>query len=144
MAFARYREDALDKGAVGRLFEGNEPEEGVNGGQAQIPRSRADAPLSLEIGKERADEWCIEIIDDQSRGRLAEPRLCKPEQQPERVPIECDRVGTDVALAHESLREVPLDQGGDIATLLHGASSHRWSRRCTAACISSGQAERYQ
>jgi hypothetical protein len=125
MAFTWYREDALDKRTVGRFLEGNEPEEGVNGGQAEIARSGADASLCLEIGKERADEWCIEIIDDQIGGRLAEPRLCKPEQQPERVPIGCDRVATDVALAHEPLRKVPLDQRGDITTLLHGAASHR-------------------
>jgi hypothetical protein len=34
VALARDREDALDKGAVGRLLEGREPEEGANGRQA--------------------------------------------------------------------------------------------------------------
>src|SRR5262245_8040680 len=36
VTLARYREDALDKGAVGRLLEGYETEEGANGGQAQV------------------------------------------------------------------------------------------------------------
>jgi len=38
MAFARHCQDALDKGAVGRLLEGYEPEKGANGCQAQIAR----------------------------------------------------------------------------------------------------------
>ena len=103
VSLARYREHALDKGAVGRLLEGREPEEGANGRQAQVARPDAGAPLRLEISQERADERRIQIVERQGRRRLAEPRLCKREQQPERVPVGCDRVGADVALTYEPL-----------------------------------------
>jgi hypothetical protein len=56
VALARYREDALDKGAVSRLLEGHETEEGADGCQAQVARLDAGAALRLEIGQERADE----------------------------------------------------------------------------------------
>jgi len=36
VALARNREDSLDKGGVGRLLEGGEPEERANGCQAQV------------------------------------------------------------------------------------------------------------
>src|SRR6202163_1330978 len=144
VAFAWYREDSLDKSAVDRLFEGREPEEGANGRQAQVSRPDADASIRLEICEERADERRIEIVKGQGRRKLAEPRLCKREQQPERVPVGCDRVGADVALTHEPLGEVTLDQRGDVVAGLHGLVSHRRSSRRAASCISSGQAERYQ
>ena len=34
VTLARYREDSLDKGAVGRFLEGGEPKEGADGRQA--------------------------------------------------------------------------------------------------------------
>ena len=105
VTLARYREHSLDKGAVGRLLEGGEPEERVNGRQAQVARPRARAPLCLEVSEERADESNVQIVEGQGRRRLAEPRLCKPEQQPERVPVGCDRVGTGIALTYEPLGE---------------------------------------
>ena len=49
VSLARYREDALDKGAVGRLFERHETKEGADGGQAQVARPDAGAALRLEI-----------------------------------------------------------------------------------------------
>ena len=86
MAFARHREDPLNKGAVGRLLEGGEAEERANGRQAQIARPRAGAALRLKISEERGDKRRIEIVESQSRGKLAEPRLCKCEQEPETCP----------------------------------------------------------
>ena len=77
VALARYREHSLDKGAVGRLLEGREPEERANGGQARVTRPDAGAPLGLEISEERADERHIQIVEGQDRRGLAEPRLCK-------------------------------------------------------------------
>jgi hypothetical protein len=59
VTLARYSEDALDKGAIGRFLEGCEPEEGANGRQAQVARPNAGAALRLEISEERADEWHI-------------------------------------------------------------------------------------
>jgi hypothetical protein len=69
----------------------------------------------LQIVQEGSDERCIQIAERQSRWRLAQPRLCEQEQQPECVSVRCDRVGADVALAHEPLSEVALDQRGDVA-----------------------------
>jgi hypothetical protein len=110
------RQDSLDQGTVGRLLEGRESEEGTNGRQAQVARPDAGAPLRLEINEERADERYIQIVEGQGRRRLAEPRLCKREQQPERVSVGCDRVGADVALTHEPLGEVTLDERCKVAT----------------------------
>src|SRR5665647_3621711 len=136
VAFAWYREDSLDEGAVGRLLEGREPEEGANGRQAQVARPDAGASLRLEISEERADERRIEIVKGQGRRGLAEPSLCKREREPERVPVGCDRVGADVALTHEPLGEVTLDERGDVVALLHGLASQRRSSRRAASCIS--------
>jgi hypothetical protein len=90
------------------------------------------------------NERRIQILENQGGGRLAQSRLCKNEQQPEAVPIGCDRVGADVALAHEPIGEVTLNERGHIAARLHGLAPHRRSRRLAASCISAGQAERYQ
>src|SRR3979409_945929 len=70
VALARYREDALDKGAVSRLLEGHETEEGADGRQAQVARPDAGAALRFEIGQERADEWRIQIVERQGRRGL--------------------------------------------------------------------------
>lgn len=50
------------------------------------------------------------------------PRLRKHDQQPECIPVESDRVGADVALAHEPFGKVALDQRTEIAPSLHGLS----------------------
>jgi len=63
VALARYCEDALDEGAVSRLLERHEPEEGADGGQTQVARPDAGAALRLEIVQERADEWRIQIVE---------------------------------------------------------------------------------
>jgi hypothetical protein len=67
------------------LLEGREPEEGANGRQAQVARPDAGASLCLEISEERADERRVGIVKGTADGGLMEPRLCKREQQPERV-----------------------------------------------------------
>ena len=81
--------------------------------------------LSREIGQERADERRLQIVERQRRRGLAEPGLRKREQQPECIPIRCDRIGADIALTHEPFGEVTLDQRGDVAARLHGPASHR-------------------
>lgn len=48
-----YGEDALDLGAVSRLLDRHEPEEGANGCQTQVERPDAGAPLRLNISKGR-------------------------------------------------------------------------------------------
>ncbi len=93
VSLARYREDALDVCAVGRFLEGCEPEEGADGGQAQVARPGAGATFLLDIIKKRADKRRIQIVERQGRRRFAESRMCKREQQPECIPVGCDRVG---------------------------------------------------
>ena len=115
VALAWDREHTLDEGAVSGLLEGHEVEEGADGGQTQVTRPYPGASFRFEIGQERADKWRVQIAEGQLRWRLAQPRLREREQQPERVPVGCDRVGADVALAYEALGEVALDQGGDPA-----------------------------
>src|SRR5262249_5597111 len=144
VALAWNGEHALDHRTVCRLLERHEPEEGANGSQAQVPRLGASTALRLEIGQERTYERYIQLVERQDRWGLAELRLRECEQQPECIPVRCDRVGADVALAHEPLGEVTLDQRGYIAGRLHGVASHRRSRRRAASSINSGQAERYQ
>jgi hypothetical protein len=56
VALARHREDSLDKGAMGRLVEGRELEEGATGRQARVACPDVGAPLRLEISEERADK----------------------------------------------------------------------------------------
>jgi hypothetical protein len=125
VTLARYREDTLDQGAVCRLLEGGEPEERADGGQAQVAGPDTGTPLRLEISEEAADKRHIEIVDGQSRGGFTKSRLSKREQQSEGVPVGCDRVGADIALAHEPLGEVTLDQRRDAAVRLHGLAAQR-------------------
>src|SRR5271166_6524160 len=110
VALARYREDALDMRAVGRLLEGREPEERADGGQALVAGPDASAPLRLQILQKRADERRVQIVERQNRRWLAKSSLRKGEQQPKRVSVRSDRVGADIALTHE----VTLDERGDI------------------------------
>ena len=65
VALARYREHALDQRAVRRLLERHEPEEGADGGQAQVAGLDAGTALRLEIGQECADERRIQIVERQ-------------------------------------------------------------------------------
>src|SRR5690349_4726504 len=143
VSLARYREHALNMSAVGRLLKRGEPEEGADRGQAQVTGPDAGAALLLEILQKRTDERRIQIVESQGRRRLAEPLLSKREQEPERVPVGCDRVRADIALTHEPLGKVALDECGDVAARLHGLASHRRSRRRAASCLNSGQAQRY-
>ncbi len=84
---ARYRENALDMGAVGRLLEGHEAEEGADGGQAQVARPHAHASLRLKFIEKRTDERCVQIIERQGRRRLAKLRLYEREQETESIPV---------------------------------------------------------
>ena len=67
----------------------------------------------------------------------------KANQEAERIPIVCDGVRTGVALVHQPLREVGLQQFGEGGLRFHRPASFG-CRRCVASCNSSGTAERYQ
>src|SRR5262245_46483716 len=106
VTLARDREDALNKGTAGRFLERHETKKGADSGQAKVACPDAGAALLLEVFEKRVDERRVQIVEHQGRGRLAQPPLCKKEQQPERVPVGCDRVSADIALAHEPIGEV--------------------------------------
>ena len=72
---AGYRKDALNMRAVGWLLERREPEERAYGGQPQITRPDAGAPVRLEILEKRADELRVQIIERQGRRRLVKPLM---------------------------------------------------------------------
>jgi hypothetical protein len=120
VSLARYREHALDEGAVSRLFEGHKPEEGAHGGQAQVACRDAGAALHLEIGQERADERRVQFIEGQGGRRLAKLRHRELQQQPERIPVGRDRMDAHVLLTDKPLGKKAFDEWGDIATGLHG------------------------
>jgi len=95
-----------------RLADGHVVTEGVNRGEADIPRPRRVAPVLLDMIEKRADERGIQIVGREGRGRLAEPLLCKPEQQPKRIAIGRNGMGARPLLADEPCRSVAADWQG--------------------------------
>ena len=57
--------------AVGRLLKGCEPEEGADGGQAQVAGPDARHPVLLEVLEKRTDERRIQIIERRESLRAA-------------------------------------------------------------------------
>jgi hypothetical protein len=68
VALARYGEHALDQRAVRGLLERHEPEEGADGGQAQVASLGAGAARRLKIYQECTDERCIQIAVPDPKG----------------------------------------------------------------------------
>src|SRR5215831_1482112 len=62
---ARYCEHALDHRAVCRFLERHKPEEGTDGGQAQVARSDGGAARRFEISQELPDKGGIQIAQRQ-------------------------------------------------------------------------------
>jgi hypothetical protein len=91
-----------------RLADGHVVTEGVDRGEADIPRPRHVAPVLLDMIEKRADERGIQIVQREGRGRLAEPLLCKPEQQPKRIAIGRNGMGARPLLADEPFRKEAL------------------------------------
>ena len=92
VTLARYGEHALDQRAVGWFLERHEPEEGADRSQAQVAGLGAGTALRLKIDQECTDERSFQVAECQIRRGLTEPRLGEREQQPERIPVGCDRV----------------------------------------------------
>jgi hypothetical protein len=86
-------------GAVGWLLKGCKPGERADGGQAQVARPDAGAPARRHPDRRapRPTAAC---------GAAPGQR----EQQPERIPVGCDRVWADIALTHEPLGKIALDE----------------------------------
>jgi hypothetical protein len=138
---ARNREDPLGDGAVGRLLQGDEAEERMDGGQASVSGANAIAPVRLEMLQERDDERSVEIGHEQSRRGLAHALLAEREEESERVAIRGDRVGACISLTQEAVGEERLEQPRDQR---HGRTAEYRSRRAVAASSNSGTAVKYQ
>lgn len=62
-ALVRHRKDALDDGAVARLFKGHVAEERPYRSQADVSASRAVAPALFDVVEKRADQGGIEVLE---------------------------------------------------------------------------------
>jgi len=95
------------------LADGHVVTEGVDCSEADIACTRRVAPVLLDMIEKRADERGVQVVEGQARGRLAESLLHKPEQQPKRVAIRRNGMGTRPLLADEPFRKEALQQTGD-------------------------------
>ena len=123
-----------------RLADGDIVTEGVDRGEADIPCPRRVAPVLLDMIEKRADERSIQVVEREARGRLVEPLLGKPEQQPKRIAIGRNGMGARPLLPDQPFRKEALQdsrrRGGR-----HGAPVFPASvSRSVASCRSSGTA----
>ena len=117
-------------------------EQRVNGRQPGVAGPDAVAAVGFQMVEERADQWCVQIGDVHSGGRLAGPLFGEDQQQLDRVPVGGDGVGAGLSLPGQPVGEERLQGGGQRA---HDRPPARYaSRRCPANAISSGAADRYQ
>ncbi len=128
-----------------RLADGHVVTEGVDRGEADIPCPRRVAPVLLDVIEKCADERGIQVIERKARGRLAEPLLGKPEQQPKRIAVGRNGMGARSLLADEPFGKETLQQTREGRGGRHGAPVFPASvSRSVASCRSSGTASRYQ
>ena len=72
-------------------------------------RLRALLSGLLEMIEKGAEEWRIQILQGQTRRRLAQAFLCILYQQPKRIAIARDGVGAGLALSHQPVHEERFD-----------------------------------
>src|SRR6266516_7135436 len=94
--------------------------------------------------KKRHDQGRVDLFKVEAGWRLVQPLLRKLQEHPECVAIGTDRMGTDLSLLHESLREETFQKRSKLRIDCHGRFSQRRSSRIIASRISSGHALRYQ
>jgi hypothetical protein len=95
-----------------RLLERRISEERSNGCEAEIPGPHRGGSLRLEDFQECADERSVQIPQCQLRWGPPKARLRERKQEPERVAIGGNGVGTYTSMLHEPICEPPLDQHG--------------------------------
>ena len=66
IAFGGNSECALNLIGSRRYFKGRIAKEGADGGEANIAAARADTTLLFQIVEKRADNWCIDIFEQQT------------------------------------------------------------------------------
>lgn len=115
-------------------------EERAQGGEASVAGRDRHAAHVLDVVEERADERSVEVLQAESLGADARPRLDEAEQKPERVAVGGDGVGAGAQLADETLGEERLEAGGEVG---HRPILRSWRRRAAAASRG-GEAERCQ
>jgi hypothetical protein len=105
VAFGGHRQDALAEQRMGRLLESHVLKEGMNCGQTDITSASTVLSVFLEMIKEIADERHVQILDDELRGRFAEPFFCKMEEQPEGIAIPRYGIGACAPLPAQAIRK---------------------------------------
>ncbi|MNL73748.1 hypothetical protein D3C87_1992520 [compost metagenome] len=81
--------------------------------QPQVAGPGRDPARRLQFVEEGEDQRCIDVIQGERRGRLAQPPLHEPQQQTEGIAVRSDRVRAGLALLHQPLREEALQQPGE-------------------------------
>jgi hypothetical protein len=94
----RDRQNLLALKRADRLCVGDESEERAHGGKAGVASLRCAGTLVLEVLEERADECRVELFHAELRRRSRQARRREDEQQPERVAVGRDGMGTRAKL----------------------------------------------
>ena len=72
VALGGNREDALAMEGKRRFSQRHEPEEGSDRGKTGVARSRAVAPVALEVIEELAEDCRVQVLHAEIRGRPSE------------------------------------------------------------------------
>jgi hypothetical protein len=141
--------DALGDGERGGVADGRVAHEGADGGKAQVAGARGVAALALEVVKEGEHPGCVEVVEDQRRGRPSGALLEVTQQELEGVPVAGDGLGARVPLGDQALVEEVLQERGEgdlrrPHEASSGARRANCSKRCAVMAMSSGTAEKYQ
>ena len=111
-AFVTFRGYCQDPFALERqrgFTESNVAEEGVQRGETCVARARAVASLRFEVIEELGEERCVEILEAQLGWRPAKASRGETKQEPEGVPVCCNRVGGRSELSDQPLVKEALE-----------------------------------
>lgn len=97
------------------MAQGGEPEQGVDGGQADVAGAHRAAPVLFEMVEERADQRGVEIGEVESGRSHPCALVGELDEEPEAVTVGGDRVATGLALTAEPFGEERFESGGDRA-----------------------------
>ena len=137
------RQDTLSQRTEGGFLERHVVEERMDRRQTHVATARRTATVLFQMIEEADKQRRIQVLHGQ-RGRQAfSDPLSKGNQESERVPIVGDGMRTGVALVHQPLSEVGLQQFGEGGCVFIVLLSPRL-QRSVASFNSSGTAERYQ
>jgi hypothetical protein len=141
VAFGRDRHDPRDRVRVLGVLKCGETVERVDRAEAGVAGAGTVAAVAFEVGKERADQRCVEVVDVQLERLLAGLGVHETQQQRERVTVGRDRLRAAVALGDQPVCEERLQCGCERG---HDSTPGSRSIRSPTSCSSSGTASRYQ